>query len=69
MSEELSDFDLRLTPEGVRTLYYAVDQAIKMWPGSPARPQEEQEILYGLKMAIFAMTMELVIEEHSEGEA
>ena len=69
MSEELSDFDLRLTPEGVRTLYYAVDQAIKMWPGSPARPREEQEILYVLKMAIFAMTMELVIEEHSEGEA
>ena len=69
MSEELGDFDLHLTPEGVRTLYYAVDQAIKMWPGSPARPREEQETLYGLKMALFAMTMELVIEKHSEGEA
>ena len=69
MSEELSDFQLYLTPEGVHTLYYAVDCAIRMWPGSPARPLEEQERLYALKLAIFAMKMELVIEEHSEGEA
>jgi hypothetical protein len=65
----MSDFDLRLTPEGVQTLYYAVNEAIRMWPGSPARPVEEQEILYSLKMAIFAMKMELVIEKPSEGEA
>lgn len=65
----MNDFDLRLTPEGVQTLYYAVNEAIRMWPGSPARPAEEQEILYGLKLAIFAMKMELVIEKPSEGEA
>ena len=69
MSEQMNDFDLRLTPEGVQALYYAVNEAIRMWPGSPARPVEEQEILYSLKMAIFAMKMELVIEKPSEGEA
>ena len=65
----MTDFDLRLTPEGVRALYYAVNEAIRMWPGSPARPAEEQETLCALKLAIFAMKMELVIEEPSEGEA
>ena len=64
----MTDFDLRLTPEAVRTLYYAVNEAIRMWPGSPARPAEEQEMLYQLKMAIFAMMMELVVEKPSEGE-
>ncbi len=65
----MNDFDLRLTPEGVQALYYAVNEAIRMWPGSPARPAEEQEGLLSLKLAIFAMKMELVIEKPSEGEA
>lgn len=69
MPEEMNGFDLHLTPSGVRTLYYAVTEAIRMWPGSPARPPEEQEELYLLKMSVFAMMMELVIEKHSEGEA
>lgn len=64
----MTDFELRLTPEAVRTLYYAVNEAIRMWPGSPARPAEEQEMLHQLKMAIFAMMMELVVEKPSEGE-
>ena len=64
----MTDVDIRLTPEAVRTLYYAVKEAIRMWPGSPARPAEEQEMLYQLKMAIFAMMMELVVEKPSEGE-
>ena len=59
----MNEFDLRLSPDGIRTLSYAVNEAIRMWPGSPARPAEEQEMLYALKMALFAMSMELVVEK------
>jgi hypothetical protein len=64
----MSDFELRLDPEKVRTLYYAVCEAVRYWPGSPARPPEEQERLLDLKMMLFAMTMELVLDS-GEGEA
>ncbi len=65
----MSDFDLLLTPEAVRTLYYAVSEAIRLWPGSPARPAEEQEELHALKLMLFAMTMEMVIEKQDEDES
>ena len=59
----MNDFDLRLSPEGVRALYYSVSEALRLWPGSPARPAEEQEVLHQLKMALFAMTMEMTVLE------
>jgi hypothetical protein len=64
----MNEFDLHCGPDDVRALLYAVNEAIRLWPGSPARPAEEQETLYRLKMGLFAMSMELVIEERSEGE-
>ena len=64
----MNEFDLYLGPDDVRALSYAVNEAIRMWPGSPARPAEEQIVLQNLKMSLFAMSMELVIEERSEGE-
>ena len=68
MLKEMNEFDLYLGPDDVRALSYAVNEAIRMWPGSPARPAEEQIVLQKLKMSLFAMSMELVIEERSEGE-
>ncbi len=64
----MNEFDLYLGPDDVRALSYAVNEAIRMWPGSPARPAEEQIVLQKLKMSLFAMSMELAIEERSEGE-
>ena len=64
----MNEFDLYLGPDDVRALSYAVNEAIRMWPGSPARPAEEQIVQQKLKMSLFAMSMELVIEERSEGE-
>lgn len=64
----MNEFDMYLGPDDVRALSYAINEAIRLWPGSPARPAEEQETLYRLKMAVFAMSMEMVVEEHSEGE-
>ena len=59
----MNDFDLRLSPEGVRALHYAVNEAVRLWPGAPARPAEEQVVLCELKMALFAMLMEMTILE------
>ena len=64
----MNEFDLYLGPDEVRALSYAINEAIRMWPGSPARPAEEQVVLQKLKMSLFAMSMELVIEKRSEGE-
>jgi hypothetical protein len=39
----------------VRCLYDHFDYSIKMWPGSPARPYEEQILLDIMKKRMFAM--------------
>ena len=44
--------------EGVRALHSHLEYAIKMWPGSPARPYEEQMMLMNLKEQMFAMRMD-----------
>ena len=36
-------------------LYSHVCYSLEMWPGSPARPAEEQEYLRILKMRLFSM--------------
>ena len=59
----MNNFEMTLSPEGVRALHYAVNEAVRLWPGSPARPVEEQVALKELKMAIFAMVMEMTILE------
>ena len=46
---------LVLNIDGVRALYDHLDYAIQMWPGSPARPAEEQMMLQVLKEQMFMM--------------
>jgi len=48
-------FQMFLSIEDVRSMYSHVCYAIKTWPGSPARPPEEQEYLMKLKTQLFAM--------------
>ena len=45
----------------LRVLYSHVCYAIETWPGSPARPPEEQEYLMSLKQRLFAMMCEYQI--------
>ena len=62
MSEMNGDelgFMVELTDDEVRTLLYAVQEAIRVWPGSPARPREEQEQLQALRNSLFTMTLEM----------
>jgi len=59
MNDDLMGFMVELTDEEVRTLLYAVQEAIRVWPGAPARPAEEQERLWALKDSLFRMTLEM----------
>ena len=52
-------FMVELTDNEVRTLLYAVQEALRVWPGAPARPAEEQEQLQLLKDSLFRMTLEM----------
>ena len=53
-----SGFRVELTDDEVRTPLYAVQEAIKAWPGYPARPREEEQ-LQALRGQLFMMTLEM----------
>ena len=55
--------------EGVRALHSHLEYALRTWPGSPARPEEEQLMLMNLKSEMFAMRMDynmLFLEARSQ---
>lgn len=56
------DYNLFLKIEDVRMMYDHICYSLQMWPGSPARPAEEQEYLLKLKMQLFAMLAEYTLE-------
>jgi len=47
--EEQYDYTVDLRIEDIRTLHYCVQEAIRTWPGAPARPQQEQEQMWFLR--------------------
>ena len=49
---------LTLNIQEVRAMYDHFDYSIKMWPGSPARPADEQEWMDIMKKRMFAMIQE-----------
>ena len=59
MNDDLMGFMVELTDDDVRTLLYAVQEAIRVWPGYPARPLEEQERLQSLRDEFFRMVLEM----------
>ena len=69
MNDEFNEmgFMVELTDHEINTLLYAVGEALRVWPGSPARPAEEQEELRMLRDSFFRMKLESVWER-SEGE-
>ena len=62
MNDQPHDFKIEMTTDEVRTLYYAVSEALRLWPGSPQRPVEEQDMLMGIKVVLFAMLMDVNYE-------
>ena len=61
-ADDVMGFMMELTDDEVKTLYYAVNEAIRVWPGSPARPREEQEMLQNLKSEFFRMILEMSLD-------
>jgi hypothetical protein len=55
--------EMHMGHDEVRMLYNHVCYAIQTWPGSPARPAEEQEYLQILKTRLFAMLTEYTFYE------
>lgn len=47
----------------IRFMYSHLEYSLKMWPGSPARPVEEQQFLMDMKDKYFAMLMEYNFSE------
>ena len=43
-------------------LYQAVCDAIQYWPGSPARPPEEQERMQQMKLFLFSIMCEASLD-------
>ena len=66
--EDYMGFELTLYDDEIRTLYYAVTQALDNWPGYPSRPIEEQERLQNLKDGLYKMMLEMMFEATSDSE-
>ncbi len=54
-------FEVELSDDEIRTLYYAVTSALDNWPGSPARPSDEQVKLFGLRDHLFRLLLEMSV--------
>lgn len=65
MNEENTEWHCTMTLgiEEVRMMYDHLDYSLKMWPGAPARPYEEQIWMDVLKKRMFAMMMEYNLYE------
>jgi len=55
--------ELEMSVADCRTLYTAVCDAINAWPGSPARPAEEQVQMQQLKYFLFSILAEASLDE------
>ena len=55
--------EMQMGHDEIRMLYDHICYAIQTWPGSPARPAEEQEYLQLLKTRLFAMLTEYTFYE------
>ena len=49
MEEEVNIYSLETDINGFRQLKSAIEYLIQVWPGSPARPAQEQEMLWDIR--------------------
>ena len=61
--EQDFDYQINLRIEDIRLLQYCVDETIRLWPGAPARPAEEQEHLRYLRDSLFRMSVDYNFRE------
>ena len=51
-------YSLDMNIDAVRALLSHIEYSIQIWPGSPKRPPEEQEMLINLRSTIFTILLE-----------
>ena len=56
--EHRFDYQVDLTIEDIRLLNHCVNETLRLWPGAPARPAEEQEHLRSMRDCFFRMIMD-----------
>ena len=64
MNDEMG-FQIECSDEEIKLLLYAVEEAIRVWPGSPKRPAEEQQNLRELRQAFQKMVLEMTWEKET----
>lgn len=60
--------ETKINIQECRMMLSHLDYSIKMWPGSPARPVEEQEFLQMLRNKYFAMVSDFTLYNQFKGE-
>ncbi len=58
MEEEEFSIQWSMNIDEIRALHSSISYLIEIWPGSPARPADEQVYLQQLKSSLFAMIMD-----------
>jgi hypothetical protein len=58
VNEKEFDYQVDMCIEDVRLLHHCVQETIKNWPGSPARPPEEQEHLWYMRDWLYRMILD-----------
>ena len=56
------NYSVGLSIQDVYLLHHCVTETIKNWPGSPARPYQEQEHLWYLRDNLYRMILEYRFE-------
>ena len=56
--EHRFDYQVDLSIEDIRLLSHCVNETLRLWPGAPARPVEEQEHLRYMRDCFFRMIMD-----------
>ena len=58
-------FMVEMTDNEVHLMLHCVNETLKHWPGAPARPREEQEMLWNLRDNFFRMTLEMQFDSEA----
>ena len=61
--EHIYDYSVDLRIEDIRVLHHCVQEAIRVWPGAPARPCEEQEHMKYLRDSLYRMILDYTFEK------
>ena len=64
--EEYIEYSLTSDINGIRGLKSAIEFLIEMWPGSPRRPAQEQELLKDVLCQLNRIVLEHTLREGSK---